>query len=53
MLVLGEKLNKKEIEDPQECCTLACSSLFKKCKISIEMLYNSNHCIMKFLNKIF
>ena len=45
MLVLGEKLNKKEIEDPQECCTLACSSLFKKCKISIEMLYNSNHWI--------
>ena len=56
MLVLGEKLNKKEIEDPQECCTLACLSLFKKCKISIEMRHYSNHCIdqvMKFLNKIF
>ena len=33
MLVPREKLNKKEIEDPQECCTLTYLPLLRKCKI--------------------
>ena len=36
MLVPREKLNKKEIEDPQECCTLTYLPLLKKCKISFK-----------------
>ena len=36
MLVPREKLSKKEIEDPQECCTLTFLPLLRKCKISFK-----------------